>query len=172
MKISYLGKEPELKEAGFIAEDANIIGEVVIGKDTTVWFKSTLRGDVSGIFLGDRTNIQDHCVIHGEDNVPTIIGDDVTVGHGAILHGCKIGNCCLIGMGSIIMSRVEIGDGCIIGAGALIPEDKIIPPRSIVMGMPGKIVKETTDEQIDFMIKRAKKYANVGRNYQKNLGVL
>lgn len=163
-----MDKRPDIKEACFVADDADIIGEVVLGKDTTIWFKSTLRGDVSGIFIGARTNIQDNCVIHGETGVPTFIGDDVTVGHGAILHGCTIGNCCLIGMGSIIMSRAEIGDGCIIGAGAVITEDKKIPPRSVVMGLPGKTVKKTTDEQIEFLLKRAEKYVGMGKFYKNS----
>jgi len=166
MEISFLDNDPDTKKACFVAGDADIIGEVVLGKDSTVWFKSTLRGDVSGIFIGERTNIQDNCVIHGETGVPTIIGNDVTVGHGAILHGCTIGNCCLIGMGAIIMSRAEIGDGCIIGAGTVITEDKKIPPRSIVMGLPGKTVRKTTDEQIEFMLKRAEKYVNTGKIYK------
>lgn len=165
MLIPYLGKEPDIKEASFIADDADVIGEVKIGKDSAVWFHSTLRGDISGIFVGERTNIQDNCVIHGEVGLPTIIGDEVTVGHAAILHGCTIGNRCLIGMGCIIMSRAEIGEGCIIGAGALIPEDKKIPPRSVVMGVPGKVMKKTTDEQIEFIVKRAHVYVERGKNY-------
>ncbi|WP_214659152.1 gamma carbonic anhydrase family protein [Candidatus Formimonas warabiya] len=167
MKRSFQGIEPDVKDACFVAPDANLIGEVRLGKDASVWFHTTLRGDVSGIFVGERTNIQDHCLIHGDRGVPTIIGDDVSVGHGAILHGCTIGNGCLIGMGSIIMSRTEIGDNCIIGAGALVTEDKRIPSGSVVMGVPGKVVKRITEEQVASILDRAQGYVERGKIYEQ-----
>ena len=165
--IKYEGKAPDTSRASFIADDADIIGEVVLGRDSGVWFHSTLRGDISGIYIGEKTNIQDNCIIHGEVGLPTILGDQVTVGHGAILHGCTIGNRCLIGMGSIIMSRVEIGDDCVIGAGALITENTKIPSGSVVMGVPGRVVKETSQEQKELILKRADIYVERGKLYLK-----
>ncbi len=144
----FSGNTPKTGLASFIAWNADISGNVKMGKGSSVWFGSTVRGDLSPITIGERTNIQDNCVLHVDSANPLTIGDDVTVGHGAIVHGCTVGSRCMIGMGAIILSRAVIGDECVIGAGSLIPEGKIIPPRSVVMGLPGKVVRSVGEDEI------------------------
>ncbi|MGI6066493.1 MAG: gamma carbonic anhydrase family protein [Bacillota bacterium] len=168
--ITFEGNEPEIKEACFIADDADVIGKVYLGKDSNVWFHSTIRGDIDSITIGEKTNIQDNCVIHVDAGSPVKVGNLVTVGHGVILHGCTVGDKCIIGMGSIIMNGAVIGDECIIGAGALIPEGKIIPPRSMVMGVPGKIVKQVTEEQAKGLTHGAEHYVKLGYEYRRKQG--
>lgn len=138
---------PAIAEESYIHPSAEIIGEVTIEKQVNIWPGVVIRGDVSPIQIGELTNIQDNSVLHGDDNAPVVLGKRVTVGHGAIVHGCTVGDGCLIGMGAIILSRAVIGEGCIIGAGALIGEDKVIPPYSLVVGIPGKVMKEVTPEK-------------------------
>ena len=126
----------------FIADGAKVIGNVIIKELSSVWFNAVIRGDSSTIEIGKRTNIQDNVVIHTSKNSKVIIGDNVTIGHGAIVHGCSIGNNVLIGMGAIILDNAIIGDNCIIGAGSLITQNKIIPSGSVVFGNPYKIVRK------------------------------
>jgi len=131
----------------FIAPSASISGKVSLGDQSSVWHQATLRGDYAPIVIGKRTNIQDGAILHVAHDLPCIVGDEVTIGHGAIVHGCIVGDRCLIGMGSIILNGAEIGSECIIGAGALVTEGKKIPPRSLVVGSPGKIIRSVTDEE-------------------------
>ncbi len=147
----------------YIAPSASITGEVSIGQDSSVWHNTTLRGDMAPIVIGKRSNIQDGAVLHVADNLPCIIGDDVTVGHGAIVHGCRVGNRCLIGMGSIILNGAEIGDECVVGAGALITEGKKIPGRSLVLGSPAKVVRTVGDEEIVKIIANASEYLELAQ---------
>lgn len=136
------GIAPELALDAWVAPDANVIGRVVLGQGASVWFGATLRGDNEEIRLGARTNVQESCVLHTDMGFPMIIGDDCTIGHRAMLHGCTIGAGSLIGMGATILNGAQIGKGCLIGACALITEGKIIPDGSLVMGSPGKVVRE------------------------------
>lgn len=138
---------PEIHEESFIHSSAQIIGNVKIEKQVNIWPGVVLRGDVSPIQIGELTNIQDNSVLHGDYDMPVILGKRVTVGHGAIVHGCTVNDGCLIGMGAIILSGAVIGEGCIIGAGALVGEGKVIPPHSLVVGIPGKVIKEVTTEK-------------------------
>lgn len=143
------GKSPQLGEDVFVAPNASVIGDVVIGDRSSVWFGVVVRGDCYPIRIGARTNIQDNAVVHVTGGkAETRIGDDVTVGHLALVHGCTIGDRCLIGMGSIVLDGAVIEDDCLIAAGALVPPRMRVPARSLVMGRPGKIVKTLTDEDL------------------------
>jgi len=138
---SYKSDEPRLHPSVYIAPTAQIIGDVHIGKDTSVWFHSILRGDLARISIGERTNIQDLCTCHVDENIPLKIGSGVTIGHRSILHGCTIEDDCLIGMGAIVMNQAVIGRGSVVAAGAVVLEKTIIPPYSLVTGSPGKVKK-------------------------------
>ncbi|MCI8336104.1 MAG: gamma carbonic anhydrase family protein [Peptococcaceae bacterium] len=138
---------PEIHEETYIHPTAQVIGGVTLEKQVNIWPGVVLRGDVSPIQIGELTNIQDNAVLHGDDNAPVILGKRVTVGHGAIVHGCTVEDGCLIGMGAIILTGAVIGAGSIIGAGALVGEGKVIPPNSVVVGIPGKVIKEVTPEK-------------------------
>jgi len=146
-----IGRVDRLGDA-FVAENAAVMGDVTLGVGASVWFGCVLRGDDAAIRIGDRTNIQDLTMIHADPGVPYEIGVDITVGHRAILHGRVIEDRCLIGMGAILLSGSVIGEESIIGAGAVIPEGRVIPPRSLVLGMPGKIVRQVTDEDVEKLI--------------------
>lgn len=147
----------------FVAPSAAVSGEVSLGRDCSLWHNTTLRGDLAPIAVGARSNIQDGAVLHVETTHPCVVGEDVTVGHGAIVHGCRIGDRCLIGMGAIILNGAEIGDECIVGAGALVTEGKKIPPRSLVLGMPAKVVRSIGDEEVAKILENAASYLRLAR---------
>lgn len=150
--------KPHISESAFIAETASICGNVFVGENCSVYFNATLRGDRKEILVGDGSNIQDNCVIHASPVYPVHIGRDVSIGHGAIIHGCTIGDNVLVGMGAIIMNDVEIGENCMIGAGTLLTQHKKIPPNSLVMGVPGKVVRELTGEDVAKISHNAEHY--------------
>ncbi|GFN36277.1 gamma carbonic anhydrase family protein [Tepidimicrobium xylanilyticum] len=160
------GIEPKVHEDAFVADTAMVIGDVNIGKGTSIWYGTVLRGDIENITIGKYSNIQDNVTVHTETDIPTKIGDYTVVGHNAIVHGCTIGDNCLIGMGAIILNNAKIGDNCIIGAGALVPEGKVIPPNSLVMGVPGKIIRQVTEEEIEAIRENALRY---NRLYKKHI---
>ena len=149
----------------FAAGNATIIGDVTIGKQVGIWFGAVIRADKDRIVIGDRSNIQDNCVVHTSKGHPVILGTDVSVGHGAILHGCTIGNRVLVGMGSIVLNGATVGEGSVIGAGAVITEGKLIPPGSVVVGVPGKIVKEADSAQQEQILKNAAAYIELAEEY-------
>ena len=138
----------KIDETAFVAEGARIIGDVSLKKDSSVWFNAVLRGDEEQIIIGEGSNIQDNCVVHCGPNCPTIVGKGVTVGHLALLHGCRIGDNTLIGMGSIVMNGAVIGNNCIMGAGSLITFVTVIPDNSMAFGRPAKVVRTVTPEEI------------------------
>jgi carbonic anhydrase/acetyltransferase-like protein (isoleucine patch superfamily) len=145
----------------------DLIGDVTLGENVSLWFGTVVRGDMHHITIGNRSNIQDNSVIHVTTDIsPTRIGDEVTVGHNAIIHGATIEDRCLIGMGSIIMDDVVVGEGSIVGAGAVVPPNMIIPPRSLVVGLPAKIVRQTTDEELEMIIERAQHYIDFSQEYK------
>lgn len=146
----------------WVAPDANVIGNVVLEEASSVWFGATLRGDNEPITIGAGTNIQENCVLHTDPGCPLTIGVNCTIGHKAMLHGCTIGEGSLVGMGATILNSAVIGKGCLIGAGALVTEGKVIPDFSMVLGAPGKVVKELSEEQRAGLIASA-------RNYQANM---
>jgi carbonic anhydrase/acetyltransferase-like protein (isoleucine patch superfamily) len=146
---AFRGVEPKIHGTAFVAEDAVIIGNVEIGEQSSVWYGSVLRGDVNFIRIGNRTNIQDGSVIHVTTAIfPTILGDEITVGHRVTLHGCQIGSNCLIGIGAILLDGVHVGENSLVAAGSLVTPNTLIPPRSMVMGSPAKVKRELSDEEI------------------------
>lgn len=143
---------------GFVASTASVVGAVHLGRLASIWYGAVLRGDDDAIHVGDRSNVQDNCVIHPLPGSPTRIGSEVTVGHGAILHMKSIGERCLIGMGAILLGEAEIGPESIIGAGALVLEGTVIPPRSLVVGSPGRVIRAVTDEEVAFVLSASREY--------------
>ena len=160
-------KSPQIHETAYVAEGAQVIGDVILKADSSIWYNTVCRADINRIVIGERTNIQDNSVIHLENDQGVLVEDDVTVGHNAIIHGCSIADGALIGMGAIIMNGAVIGKGAVIGAGAVVKEDMVIPDFSLVVGVPGKIVKTLSPETYNENVKWAAKYvklANVHRN--------
>ncbi|MDQ6996462.1 MAG: gamma carbonic anhydrase family protein [Mariprofundus sp.] len=163
----YLHWNPEIAASAFIAESADIIGRVSIGADASIWYQSVLRGDVHDIIVGERSNIQDHCLLHTSDSVsPCIVGNEVTVGHRVILHGCEIQDFCLVGMGSIIMDQAVLESGCLLAAGSLVTERKVLKGGYLYAGSPAREKRELRDEEKEFLQRSAAHYVEVARNYQ------
>jgi carbonic anhydrase/acetyltransferase-like protein (isoleucine patch superfamily) len=145
---SYQGKTPQGAEGVRVHPSAVLIGDVTLGEGVSVWPQAVLRGDYNSIRVGSGTNIQDGAVVHNDHGSPAVIGDDCVIGHRAVVHGCSIGDRCLIGIGAIILNGAQVGDDCVIGAGALVPEGKVIPPRTLVLGLPGKALRAVSDEEL------------------------
>jgi carbonic anhydrase/acetyltransferase-like protein (isoleucine patch superfamily) len=163
-------KRVERVGSAFVAENAAVMGDVTLGTDASVWFGCVLRGDDAPIRIGDRTNIQDLTMVHADPGVPYDIGAEITVGHRAILHGKVIEDRCLIGMGAILLAGTVIGAESLIGAGTVVTENKVIPPRSLVLGMPGKIIRQLTDEEVETLIlAAAEEYARKGAMHADGL---
>ncbi len=154
-----------------IAKQSVVIGDVTIGEQSCVLYFSVLRGDTSPIILGDAVNIQENCTVHASEGYPVVIGNHVTVGHNVVLHGCKIGESTLIGMGAVILDGVQIGKQCLIGAGALVTKNMVIPDGSLVMGSPAKIIRPLTTEEKSHIYSNSLEYVLVSEDLQKN-GVL
>jgi carbonic anhydrase/acetyltransferase-like protein (isoleucine patch superfamily) len=166
--IPFKEKSPVIGKDVFIAENAVVIGDVVIGDRSSIWFGCVVRGDVNFIRIGEGTNIQDLSVLHvTKDTNPLIIGSNVTVGHRCVLHGCTIKDRCLIGIGSIILDGVEVGEDCIVAAGSLLPPNKRYPPKSLIMGSPAVIKKELSEREIEMIKDYAERYVEYSRNYLK-----
>lgn len=168
------GVAPVVPEDGdfWVAPGAHVIGDVVIEKGASIWFGATIRGDNERIRLGANSNIQENCVLHTDPGCPLDIGENVTIGHKAMLHGCTIGDGALIGMGATILNGAVIGAGALIGACALITEGKEIPPGALVMGSPGKVVRQMDQDQIDGLKRSADKYAWNQRRFRKGMVAL
>lgn len=150
----------------FIAESAEIIGDIQIDEDASVWFNTVIRGDVNSIKIGKKTNIQDGCVIHVSEQFPTIIGEGVTVGHGVIIHAATVNDYCLIGMGSRILDGAEIGKYSLVAAGSVVLQNVRIPEGVLVAGMPAKILRPLTDNERKALIESANNYVNYARSFQ------
>ncbi|ADQ46846.1 transferase hexapeptide repeat containing protein [Caldicellulosiruptor kronotskyensis 2002] len=170
MIITYKDKTPKIATSAFVAENAVIIGDVEIGENSSVWFGCVLRCEENRIIIGKNTNIQDLTTIHTDHCCSVIIGDNVTVGHNVVLHGCEIGNNVLIGMGTIIMNGSKIGDNCLIGAGSLITQNMVIPPNTLVFGRPAKVIRELTPEEIEKIAISAREYIELSNEYKKIKG--
>ena len=149
----------------FIAQDAQVFGQVELGDNASVWFGAILRGDSDLISIGERTNIQDGCIVHVDPGVPVKIGKECVLGHAAIAHGCTIGDNTLIGMRATVMNRAVIGKHCIIGAHALVTEGKEIPDYSMVMGAPAKVVRQLTEEEVEAVRRNAQHYSDLAKQY-------
>jgi len=167
MIYDFEGHTPKVDPNSWTASNAVIIGKVELKKDSNIWFNVTLRGDVEPITVGEGSNVQDGSVVHSDPGCPVIIGKNVTIGHLVMLHGCVIEDDCLIGIGSTILNKAKIGKNSIIGANALVTENKVIPERSLVLGSPGKIVRQVTDEEIKSIKENADHYVANYKKYKK-----
>lgn len=170
MIFPYSSFTPKVPANCWIAPQASVIGNVEMGEGTSVWFGSVIRGDVNSIRIGSKTNIQDLSMVHVTNEgaprpAPTVIGDEVTVGHRVILHGCTVGNRCLIGMGAILLDGVTVGDDCIIGAGSLVTQGTQIPAGSMVFGSPAKVVRPLKDAERAMLVPSARHYFELAQRY-------
>lgn len=156
-------------DAYFVAPTAAVIGRVTLGRDANIWFGAVLRGDSNDIKIGAGSNVQDTAVIHVDSDAPCTIGNEVTIGHAATVHGCTIGDRTLIGIGATILSHAKIGNYCIVGAGALITERKEFPDRSLIVGVPGRRVREVTEAEMKMLEESAAHYVENGRRYRREL---
>jgi carbonic anhydrase/acetyltransferase-like protein (isoleucine patch superfamily) len=163
----YNGAEPVIPASAFVAASVDMIGDVTLGEETSVWFGSVVRGDIHYVRIGARTNIQDNCTVHvTEHDYPTVVGDEVTVGHNVILHGCVIGDRCLIGMGAVVMDDVEVGSGSLVAAGAVLTPGTKVNPGSLYAGVPAKFRREVADEEYQLIVDRAEEYVQLARVYK------
>ncbi len=170
MLLSYAGTSPLIGQSVFIAANATVLGAVTIGDFSSIWYGAVVRGDVGTIHIGTRTNIQDLSMIHVTgDRHNTWIGDDVTVGHRAILHGCTLGNRTLIGMGAILLDGAVIGDNCLIGAGTLVAPRTKIPSGSLVLGSPGKVVRPLTDTERNGLVQSSETYIRLAKEHHSSV---
>ena len=169
MMYTLEGNEVVTEGDVYVAPTAVLIGKVHLKHNSSVWWGAVLRGDYEPITVGERSNIQDLCVVHMDEGFPVTIGDRVTVGHKVVLHGCTIGNNSLIGINSVVMNEVEIGNDCLIGSNTLITEGKKIPDRSLVIGSPGKIIRELTDEQVEELTDFSDRYVRNSARYRAGL---
>lgn len=165
MIYSFQNKKPQLHDSVYVAPGAHIIGDVTIGEESSIWFNSVLRGDEAPIIIGKRSNVQDNSTCHLYEGSPLVLEDEVSVGHNVILHGCTLKKGSLIGMGATVLDGAVIGENAFIGANALIPSGKVIPPNTLVLGSPGKVIRELTDKDlaliqltIDTYVQKAKDY--------------
>lgn len=163
---SYGGKQPRLGARVFVAENAALIGDVAIGDDSSIWYGVVLRGDIHHIRIGQRSNIQDNCVLHVEHgDGPAIVGNQVTVGHSATVHGCTIGDGSLVGIGATVLSYAVVGESALIGAGALVPEGMQVPPRTLVLGVPGRVKRDLTADELQRLDNSWKHYVSYKDEY-------
>jgi len=160
---------PEVHPESWVASNATIIGKVKLEKNSSIWFNAVLRGDIENIHIGEGSNVQDGSVLHTDPGCPLKVGNNVTIGHMVMLHGCTIGENSLIGIGAVILNKAKIGKNCIIGAKALITENKIIPDNSLVVGSPGKVVREVTEEEKQSVIENTKRYQDNWKRYSKSV---
>lgn len=154
-----------LDGGAFAAANATLTGNIELGENANVWFGCVIRGDDATIRIGARTNVQDLTMIHADVDVPNVIGDEVTIGHRCVLHGATVGDRCLIGMGAILLGGSVIGEGSIIGAGAVVKEGMVVPPRSLVVGIPGRIVREVSEAQLEGIVNSAEGYVQKAQQY-------
>ena len=164
----YKGVLPRLHDSVFVDVSAQVIGDVVMGEESSVWMNAVVRGDVHWVRIGRRSNIQDNTVIHVQNGThPTTIGDDVTVGHAAIVHGCTIGHRVLVGMGAILLNGSTVGEDSIVAAGSLLTEESTFPPRSLIMGSPAKVKRPLTDREVAMILEFSDRYVNYRLDYMQ-----
>jgi len=163
---AYRHWQPKVHASAWVAESAEVMGRVEIGADANIWYQSVLRGDVHDIFIGERSNIQDHCTLHTSHGVnPCVVGNDVTVGHRVILHGCEIQDFCLVGMGSIVMDQAVLESGCLLAAGSLVPERKILRGGYLYAGSPARERRPLTDKETVFLRHSAEHYVQLAKTH-------
>ena len=161
------GKKPQIADSAFAAENATILGEVILEEGASVWYGAVLRGDINHIRIGKRSNIQDLTAVHVDNELPVEIGDDVTVGHSAVLHGCTVENRCLIGMGAIVLDGALVREGTIVAAGALVPPGKKVGPRALVAGIPARKVRSLSDKECEELKNHAESYVKYAERHEK-----
>ncbi len=166
--ITFKGIKPRLTSGCYVAPNAIVLGDVEMGKDSNIWFNCVVRGDIEKIVIGESTNIQDGCILHTSDGTPLTIGKEVTVGHGAIIHGCTIGDSCLVGMGSIVMDGAVIGKNSLIAAGSIVPPGKKYPDGSFIQGIPGRLKRELSKDEIENYSSHYKHYIKYKEDYKEN----
>ena len=164
--IPHAGISPVIHPSAFIADGAHIIGHVEIANDASIWFNSILRGDINAIYVGERSNIQDGSIVHVTSELPVYIGDDVTVGHGAIVHGCRIENGSLIGMGAVVLDRAHIGKQALVAAGAVVREGFVVPDGMLVGGVPAKVLRALSDEEKTSLLESAAHYVRYAGSFR------
>ena len=166
--LPYLGKAPRLAASAWLAEGTVVTGDVEIGEESSIWFGTVIRGDVNTVRIGARTNIQDQSMVHVAGGThPTVVGDEVTVGHRAVLHGCTVHDRCLIGIGAIVLDGAVVGPDAMIGAGALVPPGMVVPPGKLVLGAPAKVKRDLTPEELAFLRASAARYAGYAATYRR-----
>jgi carbonic anhydrase/acetyltransferase-like protein (isoleucine patch superfamily) len=163
---AYKGIRPTLGARAWVDPSAQVIGAVELGEDSSIWMNTVVRGDVNAIRVGARTNVQDNCVLHVTSRHPTVLADDVTVGHSVTLHGCTVGRLCLVGIGAIVLNGAVVGEESIVAAGALVPEGMQVPPRSLVMGAPAKVRREVNEEERAGLGRYAESYVRYKDEYR------
>ena len=168
MMYEFLGKQPRFDDSNFVAPSADIIGDVVLGRETSVWFNTTIRGDVNWIEIGERSNVQDNTCIHVTNRTgPTLIGNEVTIGHSAMIHGCTIRDRVLVGIQAVVLDKAVIEEDCIIAAGSLVPPGKVMPSGYLCMGSPARPVRKLTDEEIASIVQYSANYVKYSRAYMQ-----
>ena len=165
MLRSFRGRQPAVAASAYVDHSAQVIGDVRLGERTSIWANVTIRADINSIAIGAETNVQDNSCLHEDDDKPVVIGKRVVIGHSCTIHGCTIGDDCLIGMGSTILNGARIGAGSIVAAGSLVLERQEIPPRSMVMGSPAKVRRQTSDEELERVKRNAQNYVELSREY-------
>lgn len=164
--LPFRGKSPVIGEEVFIAPNATLVGEVLLGDHVSIWFGAVLRGDIARIEVGEGSNIQDNSILHVGDEDPCLVGRNVVVGHGAILHGCTVEEECTIGMGAVILNGAVIGKGSVVGAGALVPPKAVLPPGSLAVGHPAQVIRSLSGQEREHYAIFAPKYVRVAREYR------
>jgi carbonic anhydrase/acetyltransferase-like protein (isoleucine patch superfamily) len=164
------GTSPRVAESAWVAPGAYVIGDVHLGEESSVWYGAVLRGDTEPIRIGARTNVQDGCILHADPGYPAVVGEGCVVGHNAVVHGCEIGDDCLVGMGATILNGAKIGDGSIVAAGAVVPEGREFPPRSLIVGIPANHIGDVTDEQAADIQRGASEYVERASAHRVSLG--
>lgn len=167
MVLEFNGIKPQIDKTCYLSESVDIIGDVVIKKNVNIWFGTRIRADINKVIIGENSNIQENSVVHVDINSSTIIGKNVTIGHGAIIHGCKIENNVLVGMGSILLNDAKIGKNTIIGAGALVTQGKEFPEGVLILGNPAKVIRELTRDEIESIQRSADNYVALSKKYIK-----
>ncbi|HYF80042.1 MAG TPA: gamma carbonic anhydrase family protein [Symbiobacteriaceae bacterium] len=165
MLYPYKGTMPQVAEGVFLAPGARVVGRVRLAREASVWFNCVLRGDSDTVIIGEGSNIQDGSIVHTDAGSPAVVGRNVTVGHGCIIHGCTIGDDCLIGMGTTILSGATLGPNCLVGAGSLITEGKVFPAGSVIMGRPAKVVRQVEERDLAMIRRGAENYRQNARDY-------
>lgn len=168
--VPYLHHTPRISDTAFVASTASVVGDVTIDDDAVILFGAVMRGDIEGIRFGKGSNLQDNCVIHTDDDYPATIGEFVSIGHGAIVHGATVEDRCLIGMGAVVLNGAVIGEGSLVAAGTVVLEETKVPPGSLVAGVPGKVRRPLTDEEKEAIITNAHNYIELGRTYRQTPG--